>query len=184
MFALWGLFSFCILWYCFSTERLSCTCCHENPARVNNRTCCTMGECNCACMPVQNPFGRVGLFISAFPVFCSIVFLLFLWFLNKCFPWYNPFWLSFISFIFCVVIMVLCLCVFLLFQLCSWTYFSFKTVCLLWFIWLWDLCYFFKMMLLCFLSLGVQMQMPNEIISVYTASVSVILFIATHYWKN
>lgn len=42
--------------------------------------------------------------------------------------------------------------------------------------------FFFKMMLLCFLSLGVQM--PNETISVYTASVPVILFIAIHYWKN
>lgn len=32
-----------------------------------------MGECNCACMPVLNPFGRVGLLLSAFPVFRSIV---------------------------------------------------------------------------------------------------------------
>lgn len=40
------------------------------------------------------------------------------------------------------------------------------------------------MTLLCFLGLGVQMQMSNEIISVYTASVPVILFIAIHYWKN
>lgn len=37
------------------------------------------------------------------------------------------------------------------------------------------------MTLLCFLGLGVQMQMSNEIISVYTASVPVILFIAIHY---
>lgn len=41
---------------------------------------------------------------------------------------------------------------------------------------------FFTMTLLCFLILGVQM--PNEIISVCTASVPVILFIAIHYWKQ
>lgn len=38
-------------------------------------TCCTMGECNCACMPEQNTFGRVGLFLSAFPFFVQFPFL-------------------------------------------------------------------------------------------------------------
>lgn len=47
-----------------------------------------------------------------------------------------------------------------------------------------EIFFFSKMTLLCFLGLGVQMQMSNEIISVYTASVPVILFIAIHYWKN
>lgn len=75
-----------------------------------------MGECNCACMPVQNPFGRVGLFLSAFPVFSSVVSFYFFCFSTSVFPDTTLFWLSFILFIFCVVIMVLCLCVFLLFS--------------------------------------------------------------------
>lgn len=100
MFALWGLFTFCILWYCFCTERLSCTCCHGNPARVNNRTCCMMGECNCARMPVQNPFGRVGLFLSAFPVFCPILSFSFFGFSTSVSLIQPFFCLSFVSFIF------------------------------------------------------------------------------------
>lgn len=59
----------------------------KNPARVNNRTCCMMGECNCARMPAQNSFGRVGLNF-AFPVF--VFFLIdsfcFFWLIHKCFP--------------------------------------------------------------------------------------------------
>lgn len=78
-----------------------------------------MGECNCACMPVQNPFGRVGLFLSAFPVFCSIVSFSFFGFSTSVFPDITLSWLSFSLFIFCVVIMVLCLCVFLWFPFCS-----------------------------------------------------------------
>lgn len=91
----------------------------ENPARVNNRTCCMMGECNCACMPVQNPFGRVGLFLSAFPVFGSVLSFSFFGFSTSVFPDKTLFWLSVIEGFFCVVILVLCLRVFLLFQFCS-----------------------------------------------------------------
>lgn len=41
-----------------------------NAACINNRTCCTMGECNCACMPVQKPlWPLISLFLLAFPVF-------------------------------------------------------------------------------------------------------------------
>lgn len=73
-----------------------------------------MGECNCACMPVQNPFGRDGLLFSAFPVFCSVGSFSFLWFSTSVFPDTPLFWLTFIWVkFFCVVIMVLCLCVFL-----------------------------------------------------------------------
>lgn len=85
-----------------------------NLARVNNWTCCTMGECNCACMPVQNPFGRVGLFFCI-PCFWFCWFLLF-WLIYKCFSLIQTFfWLSF-GLIFCVVILVLCLWLFLCFS--------------------------------------------------------------------
>lgn len=36
-----------------------------------------MGECNYACMPVQNPFGRFDLILFAFTLFCSVVFFFF-----------------------------------------------------------------------------------------------------------
>lgn len=54
---------------------LSCMCCHGNAACLNNRTCCMMGECNCACMPVQKalwPF--ISLFLS---ISCVVVFYFF-----------------------------------------------------------------------------------------------------------
>lgn len=89
--------------------------CHENPARVNIRTCCMMGECNCACMPVQNPFGRFDLILFAFPLFCSVVFQLFFFgFPTSVPPDTTP--LGFPEFFFCVVFMLLCLCAFLLFN--------------------------------------------------------------------
>lgn len=145
-----------------------------------------MGECNCACMPVQNSFGRNGLLISAFPGFLFSCFLL-LWFHYKCFPWYTPF----LAYLFIWVIFLCCdysvvfVCFPFRFSSVFWPcFFCSQMFVFLWFICLWDLCFFFKLMLLCFLDLGVQMQMPNEIISVYTASVPVILFIAIHYWKN
>lgn len=159
---------------------LSCTCCHGNPARVNNRTCCTMGECNCACMPVQNPFGRSFSFRIPYVLFSYYFFFIFPWFPYKYFPWYNPF--GFPLFCFLVLCLWCCVCVF---PFC-YSFFRAHTfpLSLLWFICLWGFGFFFKVMLLCFLTRGVQMQMPNEIISVYTASVPVILFILTHYWKK
>ena len=73
----------------------------KNPARGNNSTCCTLGECNCACMPVLNPFGHDGLFSLCIPCVLFNWFIVFPWFLYKCFLWYNPFFgFSFISFIF------------------------------------------------------------------------------------
>lgn len=33
-----------------------------------------MGECNCACMPLQKPFGRSALIVSAFLFFLQFSF--------------------------------------------------------------------------------------------------------------
>lgn len=70
------------------------------------------------------------------------------------------------------------------FSFSSVSTFPLKMFVYLWLFSLWDLCFFSTLSLPCFLSLGVHMQMPNAIISVYTASVPVILFIAIHYWKK
>lgn len=52
-----------------------CMCCHGEPACINDRTGCTMGECNCACMPVHNPFGRFGQSFSfCIPCILSVCF--------------------------------------------------------------------------------------------------------------
>lgn len=126
-------------------------------------------------------------FLSAFPVFCSIVSFSSFGFSTSVFPdTTRLFGFPLFSLIFCVgdygVVFV---CFFFCFNSVPELSFRFKMFVFLWlnlfvrFVFL-----FFKMMLLCFLTLGVQMQMPNEIISVYTASVPVILFIAIHYWKN
>lgn len=71
-----------------------------------------MGECNCARMPAQNSFGRVGLNF-AFPVFKFFFdcFLLFLLVNLQVFSLKQPFILAFLQLIFvffCVVILVLC----------------------------------------------------------------------------
>lgn len=143
-----------------------------------------MGECNCACMPLPIPFDHSGLLfflqslglIQLFP-FPSLVSSFFF------FPWYNPLlWLTlFFGYVLCLI-PVLCLCVFFCFSSISDLIFLLKMFVFLWSICLWDFCFFFKLMLLCFTSLGVQM--PNETISVFTASVPVILFKVIHYWKN
>lgn len=170
-------------------------CCHGNAACLNNRTCCTMGECNCACMPVQKalwPF--ISLFFEHF--LCCFFFSFFCCFhppsnfLTSVFP--DTAFLAFVvSFSLCCVYSV---CVFFL---------SFRTslflrpppptpppLPLLRFLsslcgsFVCEVCVYFlflKLMLLCFLTHGVQMQMPNEMISVYTASVPVILFTAGRY---
>lgn len=80
-----------------------------NAACGNNRTCCMMGECNCACMPLQKPFGRSALFVSAFLFFLQFSFFGF----GCIFPNTPLFWLTFFWFFplflyFCVVIIVLC----------------------------------------------------------------------------
>lgn len=73
-----------------------------------------MGECNCACMPVQNPFGRDVLFLFAFPVFCSTVSFYFIGFSTSVFP--DKLFFAFLILVyFFVLIIVLCLCVFLFF---------------------------------------------------------------------
>lgn len=70
-----------------------------------------MGECNCACMPVQNSFGCDGLSFCI-PCVCSTVSFHFLDLSTSVFPD-----LHFFAFLFlvnvCVVIKVLCLRVFL-----------------------------------------------------------------------
>lgn len=80
-----------------------------NAACGNNRTCCMMGECNCACMPLQKPFGRSALIVSAFLFFLQFSFFGF----GCIFPNTPLFWLTFFLFFplflyFCVVIIVLC----------------------------------------------------------------------------
>lgn len=50
-----------------------------------------MGECNCACMPLQKPFGRSALFVSAFPLFLQFSFF-------GIFPDTPLFWLTFFCF--------------------------------------------------------------------------------------
>lgn len=75
-----------------------------------------MGECNCACMLVlvQNLFGRVGFFLSASPVFCSVVSYSFFGFPTSLFPNTTQFlWLSFTLLNFCVVLLRCCVCLFL-----------------------------------------------------------------------
>lgn len=69
-----------------------------------------MGECNCARMPVQNPFGRVGLFLSAFLVwFVQLISSLPL-VSQQVFSLIQPDILAFLYLVFfCVVITVLCL---------------------------------------------------------------------------
>lgn len=87
-----------------------------------------IGECNCACMPVQNLFGRAGLFLYAFPVFCWVVSFSFLGFSTSVFPRTILFCFSFFfQFSFCVVITVLCLCV-VFFPFCSVLFLNFLSV--------------------------------------------------------
>lgn len=69
-------------------KRFSCMCRSWEPSTLNHRKCCMIGECNCACMPAQNPFGCYDLFLSASPV--SSCTGLPLWIPFKCFPT-NPF---------------------------------------------------------------------------------------------
>lgn len=49
-------------------KRFSCMCRSWEPSTLNHRKCRMIGECNCACMPAQNPFGCDDLFLSASPV--------------------------------------------------------------------------------------------------------------------
>lgn len=81
-----------------------------NAACGNNRTCCMMGECNCACMPLQKPFGRSALFVSAFLFFFFSSLSLVLVVFSLTHPFFGlPFFLFFPLFLyFCVVIIVLC----------------------------------------------------------------------------
>ena len=88
-----------------------------------------MGECNCARMPVLNPFGRVGLLLSAFPVFRSIVSFSSFDFSSSVFPETTLFlaflWFNFLCCDYGVVCVCVCVCFFFLsFRFCSWTYFS------------------------------------------------------------
>lgn len=76
---------------------LSCMCCHGNAACLNSRTCCMMGECNCACMPEQKalwPF--ISLFFEHFLCCCffsfSVVSILPL-ISSQVFSLIRPFWL-------------------------------------------------------------------------------------------
>lgn len=169
-------------------------CCHENPACVNHRNCCMIGECNCACMPAQNPFGRFDLFLCAPPVFSWIDFSL--WIPFKCFFPHTLFLgLTFIYLFFCIVV---CWCVFYLFfpfgsVTCPELAFVWKTrVIFSWLICLCDSCFFFFFSkLCCFLdsrsaNANAKWKKKNKTkkISVCTASVPVILFIASHYWKK
>lgn len=139
-----------------------------------------MGECNCACMPVLNPFGRDVLFsFFAFPVCCSTVSFYFIGSSTSVFPDQHSFCLLSSFIYFCCDYGVVFVC----FSF-SFGYFPDLTLLLNMSFcasFICEVCFLFKTMLLCFLSLGVQMQMPNEIITTYTASVSVILFIANHY---
>lgn len=151
MFALWGLFSFLhplvLLLHLKKQQKkkLSCMRCHENPACVNHRKCCMIGECNCACMPAQNPFGRFDLFLCAPPVFSWIDFSL--WIPFKCFfPSYTFFGAHLYLFPFCIVV---CWCVFYFFfpfgsVTCPELAFVWKTrVIFSWLICLCDSCFFF-----------------------------------------
>lgn len=138
-------------------------CCHENPACVNHRNCCMIGECNCACMPAQNPFGRFDLFLCAPPVFSWIDFSL--WIPFKCFfPSYTFFGAHLYLFIFALWCVRVCvLLFFLLDQLrvlnllsCERLVLSFRGsfVCV-------TRVPFFPSYA-AFLTRGVQMQMQNE----------------------
>lgn len=164
---------------------LSCMCCQGNAACVNNRTCCMTGECNCACMPVQKPlWPLISPILLAFPVFSSVVSILPL--ISSHFSPDTAF-LGFSLFRFRSPVVFTVFAFYFVFpNLPVFTFTAIITISFLslWFICVWRWCFFFRLMLLCFLTRGVQMQMPNEIISVYTASVPVILFTAGHYWKE
>lgn len=129
--------------------------CHENPACVNHRNCCMIGECNCACMPAQNPFGRFDLFLCAPPVFSWIDFSL--WIPFKCFSPHTLFLgLTFIYFILHCGVFV---CVLFFFPFgsvtCPELAFVWKTrVIFSWLICLCDSCsfFFFQVMLLSWLA--------------------------------
>lgn len=132
-----------------------------------------------ACL-YRNSFGRL------FPFSLSISCVIFLFccfhpssnFLTSVFP--DTAFLAFVCFVLFPLLCLRCLC--FLFCLpgpsCVTFYRHYYGFFPLFVV---HLCFFFNLMLLCFLTHGVQMQMPNEMISVYAASVPVILFTAGHY---
>lgn len=128
-------------------------CCHENPACENHRNCCMIGECNCACMPAQNPFGRFDLFPCAPPVFSWIDFSL--WIPFKCFFPHTLFLgLTFIYFFFALWCVGVCYIFFPFGSVtCPELAFVWKTrVIFSWLICLCDSFFFFQVMLLSWLA--------------------------------
>lgn len=159
-----------------------------------------IGECNCACMPAHNPFGRFDLFLYASPVSSCIGSPL--WIPSKCSPTYTFTGLALTYFVPCIEFMnfvFVCLdsglfFVFFLFpppfwfSNVSWSCFSVEESCSLFcdsFVYVTRVAF---PELCCFLdsqSANAKLPPPPKkniyIFNVCTASVPVVLFVPTHY---
>lgn len=181
LFALWGLFSFCILWYCFCTKRLLARVVMETQhveiiepaARWENVTAL-------ACLH-WIPLAALVLFFFLHSLcfdhfFCSLSSV-------SVHPDTTLYLLSFVSLPFFVLWLQCCVCAFFFsVWFCSWNYFSVETVYL--FVVHLFVGFVFLFQYDAALLLESQSANANEIISVCTASVPVILFIAIYYRKN
>lgn len=161
-------------------KRFSCMCRSWEPSTLNHRKCRMIGECNCACMPAQNPFGCYDLFLSASPV--SSCTGLPLWIPFKCFPtnpfgWAHRYLLCFLHWVYDVVFVCFNFVLFLYphlplwFSDTSWACFFVQESCYLFVV---CLCFvtrgfFFFQSYAAFLSRGVQIQnYSKNILSVYS----------------